>query len=113
MERSFAANLQIAGRKRLEIARCLATDPKVILLDEVMAGLRPNETDEMIALTRQISERGIALLIVEHVMKVIMSLAERIIVLHHGVMIAEGDPKAIVKNKSVVDAYLGEANADA
>ena len=110
---SLAANLPIAGRKRLEIARCLATDPKVILLDEVMAGLRPNETDEMIALTRQISERGIALLIVEHVMKVIMSLAERIIVLHHGVMIAEGDPKEIVKNKAVVDAYLGEAKTDA
>lgn len=110
---SIAANLPIAGRKRLEIARCLATDPQIILLDEVMAGLRPNETDEMIEMTRRISERGIALLIVEHVMKVIMSLAQRIIVLHHGEMIAEGEPQEIIQNKAVVDAYLGEVKVNA
>ena len=82
---------------------------KILLLDEVMAGLRPIETDEMIELVRQISnEKGISILLVEHVMKVIMSLAERIAVIHHGEKIAEDVPDAIVKNQVVIDAYLGE-----
>jgi branched-chain amino acid transport system ATP-binding protein len=109
----LAGGLPIASRKRLEIARALATDPKVILLDEAMAGLRPTETDEMIELARKISQRGIALLLVEHVMKVIMSLAERIVVIHHGVKIAEGTPVEIVNNQEVIDAYLGEVQTHA
>jgi branched-chain amino acid transport system ATP-binding protein len=107
-----AGSLSVAHRKRLEVAKALATDPKIILLDEAMAGLRPTETDEMIGLVRQISGQGIALLLVEHVMRVIMSLAERIVVIHHGEKIAEGEPQQIVQDKAVIDAYLGEVEVD-
>ncbi|MGB7095350.1 MAG: ABC transporter ATP-binding protein [Anaerolineales bacterium] len=107
-----AGSLSVAHRKRLEVAKALATDPKIILLDEAMAGLRPTETDEMIELVRQISRQGIALLLVEHVMKVIMSLADRIVVIHHGEKIAEGTPQQICQDKAVIDAYLGEVEID-
>jgi len=107
-----AGSLSVAHRKRLEVAKALATDPKIILLDESMAGLRPTETDEMIELVRQISRQGIALLLVEHVMKVIMLLADRIVVIHHGEKIAEGTPQQICQDKAVIDAYLGEVEID-
>jgi len=113
MTHQLAGSLSVAGRKRLEIARVLATEPKMILFDEAMAGLRPKETNEVIELVRQIREQGVAMLLVEHVMKVIMSLSDRIVVIHHGEKIAEGEPGDIVHNKAVIDAYLGEVATDA
>jgi branched-chain amino acid transport system ATP-binding protein len=109
----LAGSLPTAGRKCLELARALATEPKLLLLDEVMGGLRPTETNEMIALVRKVREQGVSLLLVEHVMKVIMSLADRIVVIHHGEKIAEDVPERIVRNKAVIDAYLGEVKVDA
>lgn len=110
MASHLASGLPIAGRKRLEIARALATEPKLLLLDETMAGLRPAETEEVIGMVRKIREQGIGILLVEHVMRVVMSLAERVLVLHHGEMLAEGSPEEVVQNKQVIDAYLGEAH---
>lgn len=108
----MASDLTIASRKRLELARALATDPIMLLLDEVMAGLRPKETDEVIDMVRRISEKGVAVLLVEHVMRVVMALAKRVVVIHHGVKIAEGVPLDIVRNKAVIEAYLGEVEID-
>jgi branched-chain amino acid transport system ATP-binding protein len=101
-------NLTIADRKRLEIARGLATSPRLFLLDEVMAGLNPTELQGMLSLLRQLIESGIALLIIEHIMGVIMRLSHRVIVLNHGEKIAEGEPSAIASDKEVIKAYLGE-----
>ena len=101
------SELTIADQKSLELARALATKPKLLLLDEVAAGLNPKETDEVIASLRKIHETGITLFVVEHVMKAIMTLADRIIVLHHGRKIAEGAPSEIATNKEVIEAYLG------
>jgi branched-chain amino acid transport system ATP-binding protein len=109
---NLAGGLPIGLRKRLEIAKALATEPKMLLLDEAMAGLRPKETDDVIELVRLVSQQGVALLLVEHVMKVIMSLADRIVVIHHGEKIAEGEPEAVVRNQDVIDAYLGEAEVN-
>jgi branched-chain amino acid transport system ATP-binding protein len=109
----LASSLPEVGRKRLELARALATDPKMLLLDEVMGGLRPTEINEMITLVRKTREQGISLLLVEHVMKVIMSLADRIVVIHHGEKIAEDVPERIVRNQAVIDAYLGEVKTGA
>ncbi|MCL4395964.1 MAG: ATP-binding cassette domain-containing protein, partial [Chloroflexi bacterium] len=111
--RQSAGGLPVATRKRLEIARALATEPKIILLDEAMSGLRPTEMDETIAMVRRVSQTGVALLLVEHVMKVIMSLAARIVVVHHGEKLAEGKPDEIVRNQAVIDAYLGEVKTSA
>lgn len=108
-----AGSLPVAGRKRLEIAKALATEPKLILLDEAMAGLRPTETEEIISLVRQVKEANVGMLLVEHVMQVIMSLADRIIVIHHGEKLAEGQPEEIVRNNDVIEAYLGEVRVDA
>ena len=112
MTEQLAGGLPIALRKRLELAKALATEPEVLLLDEAMAGLRPTETDEVIELVRRVSQQGVALLLVEHVMKVIMSLADRIVVIHHGEKIAEGEPELVVRDKAVIDAYLGEADVN-
>jgi len=104
----LARGLTYADRKRLEVARALATNPKLLLLDEVMAGLRPKETEEQIEIVRKLRKRGITLIVVEHVMRVIMSLSDRIAVLHHGAKIAEGSPQEIVRTPIVIEAYLGE-----
>ena len=112
MTEMLAGGLPVAMRKRLEIAKALATEPQMLLLDEAMAGLRPTETDEVIELVRRVSQQGVALLLVEHVMRVIMSLADRIVVIHHGEKIAEGEPELVVRDKAVIDAYLGEAEVN-
>jgi branched-chain amino acid transport system ATP-binding protein len=103
-----ASALTLAGRKRLELAKSMAMGPKVLMLDEVNAGLNSSEIDGALRLIRQIAERGITILIIEHLMKVVMSLAERVLVLHHGQLIAEGSPTEIVRNSKVVEAYLGQ-----
>ena len=104
-----AHNLTTAGRKRLELARALATGPRLMLLDEVMAGLTPTESAQMVELLRKIrSERAITLLVIEHVMTAIMSLSDRIAVLHHGELIAHGPPEKITNDQQVLEAYLGE-----
>jgi len=106
-------SLTLPDRKRLELARALATRPRVLLLDEVMAGLNPAETTRLIELIRAIHGRGITILLIEHVMKAVMSLSQRILVLNYGELIAEGSPEAIVQNPKVVEAYLGEGYAGA
>ena len=103
-----AGDLPIAGRKRLEVAKVMACNPKLILLDEVMAGLTPSEHNEMIEAVRSIRASGVTVVIIEHVMPVIMSLCDRIYVLHHGELICEGAPDKIIRDPEVVRAYLGE-----
>ena len=104
----LASALTLPDRKRLEVARALATDPKLLLLDEVMAGLRPAETDRMVAILRTLNrDSGIAILLIEHVMRAVMALAARVLVLHHGAAIAEGTPETVVRDQAVIDSYLG------
>jgi len=103
-----AMDLTLANQKRLEVARALATKPELLLLDEVMAGLNHTEITQAMELVRKIRETGVTVIMIEHVMKAIMSICDRIIVLHHGEKIAEGKPEEIVKNKTVIDVYLGE-----
>ena len=105
------ADLTVAGRKRLELARALATGPRLLLLDEVMAGLNPTEIVEIVGVIKNIRASGITILLIEHVMQAVTSLAERVYVLNQGRMIAEGTPAAIADNEAVIEAYLGHGAA--
>jgi len=103
-----AAQLTIAGKKRLELARALAARPLLLLLDEVLAGLNPTEIERMLTVIRSIRERGVAILIIEHLMQAIMGLSDRIVVLNSGQKLAEGTPAEIANNAAVIEAYLGD-----
>ena len=106
-EQAAAKDLTTIDQRRLEMARALATQPRILLLDEVMAGLNPAEIDQAVALVKKLSSRGLTIVIVEHVMRAIMAVARHIVVLDHGQKIAEGAPKDIVENPEVIRAYLG------
>jgi len=105
----MAAKLTLEDRKRLEMARALATKPRLLMLDEVMAGLNPKEMEETLTLIRKVHAEGMSIFVVEHVMKAILSVSHRVMVLHHGEKIAEGAPNDIVQNQKVIDAYLGQS----
>jgi len=106
-----AKNLTLVARKQLEIARALATHPKVLLLDEAISGLNPSETETVMSLIREIRSRGTTVFMIEHIMKAVMGLSDRILVLNFGELIAQGTPDQIAKNEAVIEAYLGtEAN---
>ena len=101
-------SLTLANRKRLELAKSLAMNPRVLMLDEVNAGLNSAEIVGALELIQKIAARGISIIIIEHLMKVIMSLSQRIVVLHHGELIAQGNPQAVIGDPMVIEAYLGE-----
>jgi branched-chain amino acid transport system ATP-binding protein len=104
-----ASALTLPDRKRLEVARALATRPRLLLLDEVMAGLRPTECDQIVAVFRELNRaEGLTILLIEHVMRAVMALAGRIVVLHHGQIIAHGTPEEVVRDPAVLECYLGE-----
>jgi branched-chain amino acid transport system ATP-binding protein len=112
-ENKAARDLTTIDQRRLEMARALATEPRLLLLDEVMAGLNPAEVDQAVALVGKLSGRGLTIVIVEHLMRAIMALAKHIVVLDHGQKIAEGSPKEVVRNPEVIRAYLGSGYAHA
>ncbi len=103
----LAGNLTIADRKRLEIGKALATDPELLLLDEVMAGLRPTEVDDMIAVIKTLRDRGVTVFVIEHIMRAVMALSDRVAVIHFGQKIAEGAPQDVTRDENVIKAYLG------
>ncbi|GHE03233.1 branched-chain amino acid ABC transporter ATP-binding protein [Defluviimonas sp. 20V17] len=107
-----AADLTVAGRKRLEVARALATDPKLLLLDEVMAGLNPSEIRDVIPVIRAIRDRGVTILLIEHVMQAVMELSDQAWVLNQGRLIAAGAPRALASDPAVIEAYLGHGMAE-
>ena len=107
-----AADLTVAGRKRLEVARTLATDPKLLLLDEVMAGLNPSEIRDVIPVIRAIRDSGVTILLIEHVMQAVMELSDHAWVLNQGRLIAEGAPRALAADPAVIEAYLGHGMAE-
>ena len=106
-----ADTLTVAGRKRLELARALATEPKLLLLDEVLAGLNPSEIRDIVPVIRRLCDRGITILMIEHVMQAVMRLAEHVFVLAEGSIIAEGTPAEVAADRAVVEAYLGHGAA--
>ncbi len=108
LKNTLGKSLTIADRKRLELARALATRPDLLLLDEIMAGLTPKETDEAIQLIRKVRDHGITILMIEHVMQAVMQLSDRIVILHHGEKIGEGPPREVAVDEKVIKAYLGE-----
>ncbi len=110
-QNTLACDLTTIDQRRLELARALATQPRLLLLDEVMAGLNPAEINQAVALVGKLAQRGLTIIIVEHVMRAIMAVADHIVVLDHGQKIAEGGPREVVANKEVIRAYLGDGYA--